>query len=348
MLYRKLGRTDIEVSAICLGTMTFGEQNSEAEAHQQLDLARDRGVNFIDCAEMYPIPPRAETQGLTETYVGSWLAARRNRAAVVLATKVVGRSDAPWYRGAETRLDRKNILAALDASLQRLQTDYIDLYQLHWPDRRTQPFHTVAVGYDPDDDAIPIAETLGVLGDLVAAGKIRQIGVSNETAWGVCQYTQATVDSASALPRIVSIQNVYSLLNRTFEIGLGEVSLREATGLLAFSPLAMGVLSGKYLDGAEPAGARLTLFGERYSRYSGSLADQVVPRYVDAARRHGIDPAQFAIAFVLSRVFVTAAIIGATNLAQLATDIDSVGVALSDEAMADIDAIHDNQPNPCP
>jgi len=346
MHYRRLGKTDIEVSAICLGTMTFGEQNTEAEAHQQLDLALDRGVNFIDCAEMYPVPPSAETQGRTETYVGSWLAARGNRASVVLATKVVGRSDALWYRGAETRLDRKNIVAALDTSLQRLQTDYIDLYQLHWPDRRTQPFHTVAVGYEPDDDAIPIADTLGVLGDLVAAGKIRQIGVSNETAWGMCQYTHAA--ATGGRPHIVSIQNVYSLLNRTFEIDLAEVSLRESAGLLAFSPLAMGVLAGKYLDGAKPVGSRLTLFGDRYGRYSGPLSDQVVPRYVETARRHGTDPAQLAIAFVLSRSFVTAAIIGATNFEQLATDIASIDVALSDEVLADIEAIHTSQPNPCP
>ena len=345
MQYRRLGRSDIEVSAICLGTMTFGEQNTEAEAHQQLDLALDREVNFIDCAEMYPIPPRAETQGRTESYVGSWLAQRRNRDAVVPATKVVGRSDAQWYRGAETRLDRANIVAALDASLQRLQTDYVDLYQLHWPDRRTQPFHTVAVGYEPDDDAIPIAETLGVLSDLVAAGKICEIGISNETAWGACQCAHA---ATSGRPGIVSIQNVYSLLNRTFEIGLGEISLRETVGLLAFSPLAMGVLTGEYLNGAQPDGARITLFADRYSRYSGPLADQVVPRYVEIANRHGIDPVHLAIAFVLSRPFVTAAIIGATNLDQLATDIASVEVTLSDDVLADIEAIHQSQPNPCP
>jgi aryl-alcohol dehydrogenase-like predicted oxidoreductase len=350
MQYRRLGRSDIEVSAICLGTMTWGEQNSEAEAHAQLDFARERGINFIDAAEMYPVPPRAETAGRTEAHIGTWLKARGGRDRIVLATKVVGRSNQTWLRGAgsglgETRLDRQQIFAAMDASLKRLQTDYVDLYQVHWPDRATNTFGQLGYAPKADGDAIPIEETLAALGELVKAGKARMIGVSNETPWGLMRYLRAA--ETAALPRPVSIQNAYSLLNRSFEVGLAECACREEVGLLAYSPLGMGVLTGKYLDGARPAGARLTLFS-RFQRYGTAEGQRATADYVALARRHGLDPAQMALAFVNSRPFVTATIIGATSLAQLAADIASIDLVLGDEVLAGIEAIHRGQPNPCP
>ena len=344
MQYRRLGRTDIQVSAICLGTMTFGEQNSETEAHQQLDMALDAGINFIDTAELYPVPPRAETQGRTESYIGSWLADRGCRDKVIIASKVVGPGDWVSYFRNGPRLDRTNITAAVEASLQRLKTDVIDIYQLHWPDRNTNFFGQL--GYQPnsDEDTIPILETLRVLDDLVRDGKIRHIGVSNETPWGVAQYLKTADDSD--LPRIVSIQNPYSLLNRSFEVGLAEFSHREDVGLLAYSPLGFGVLSGKYLR-SKPENARLTLF-ENYNRYSNPQAVKATEAYVALAMEHQLDPAQMALAYVTSRPFTTSNIIGATTLEQLATNIDSINLTLSDEVLAEIEAIHTLYPNPAP
>ncbi len=245
-----LGRNDIKVSRVCLGTMTWGEQNSEAEAHTQLDAALDFGVNFIDTAEMYPVPPMASTYGETERCIGSWLKARNNRDKVVLATKVMSRSDDLTYvRDGDMRLDHKNITAALDASLDRLQTDYVDLYQLHWPDRKTNYFGQLGYRYPDNDDSVPIEESLQVLADLVKTGKVRHIGISNETPWGAMRFIQLA--QIKGLPRAVSIQNPYNLLNRTFEVGLAEIAHREQLGLLAYSPLAFGTLSGKYLNGAK-------------------------------------------------------------------------------------------------
>src|SRR5512144_750711 len=257
MHYQSLAHTDLKISRICLGTMTWGEQNTEAEAHAQLDYALAQGVNFIDTAEMYPVPPRAETQGLTERYIGTWLKQRGNRDKVILASKVAGRSqELSYLRANPVCLDRRNIVAALDASLKRLQTDYIDLYQVHWPDRQTNFFGRL--GYAPNDSpSIPILETLQALQEQVQAGKIRYIGISNETPWGLMKYLQLA--ERYNLPRAVSIQNPYSLLNRTFEIGLAEIAHQEGVGLLAYSPLAFGVLTGKYLNGRRPPGARLTL-----------------------------------------------------------------------------------------
>ncbi len=347
MQYRQLGDTGIEVSAICLGTMTFGEQNSEAEAHAQLDRALAAGVNFIDTAEMYPVPPRAETQGRTEAIIGNWLAARGRRDDIVLASKVAGpgRDWLPYIRGGNNRLDRANIEAAVDASLQRLQTDYIDLYQLHWPDRPTNFFGQL--GYTPpaEDDSVPLLETLQVLGDLVKAGKIRQVGVSNETPWGVMRLL--ALAEQHGLPRMVSIQNPYSLLNRSFEVGLAEIAWQEKVGLLAYSPLGFGVLSGKYLDGARPAGARLTLY-ENYTRYSSPQAQLATRAYVELAREHDLDPAQMALAFVVGRPFTTAAIIGATRMDQLESNLASADLVLSDEVLAGIEEIHQQYPNPSP
>ncbi len=344
MNYRRLGRTDLNVSLICLGTMTWGEQNTEAEAHQQLDAAVAAGVNFIDTAEMYPVPPKAETYGATEKYIGTWLK-RQQREKIILATKVIGCSDFSYVRDGSQRLDRKNIEAALNASLKRLQTDYIDLYQLHWPDRNTNYFGKLGYEHDPSDDPIPIDETLTVLGDLVAAGKVRHIGLSNESPWGVMTFLRAA--ERLGLPRVVSIQNPYSLLNRTFEVGLAEVAHHEDVGLLAYSPLGFGVLSGKYLNGARPVDARLTLF-TRFTRYNNPVAVAATQKYVELARRHGLDPAQMALAYVNSRSFLTSTIIGATSLEQLRNNIASVDVTLSPEVVGAIEMIHQGHPNPAP
>ncbi|GFZ85607.1 aldo/keto reductase [Elstera cyanobacteriorum] len=347
MELRRLGRTDVQVSLICLGTMTWGEQNTEAEAHAQLDFALDRGINFIDTAEMYPVPPRAETQGRTEAFIGTWLAKRPAvRDKIVLATKVAGGGRAmPHVRGENRKLDRANINAAIDASLKRLHTDYVDLYQIHWPDRATNMFGQLGYVHTPSPDAVPIEDTLAALADLVTAGKIRAIGLSNETPWGVHRFLRAA--ETLNLPRVVSIQNPYSLLNRSFEVGLAEMAIQEDVGLLAYSPLAMGVLAGKYFDGARPAGARLTLF-DRFTRYFTPQAEPAAKLYVDIARRHGIDPAHLALAYVNSRPFVTSNIIGATTLEQLETNIASAAVTLSDEVLAEIEAAHQIHPYPCP
>jgi len=346
MEFRKLGRTDTEVSVICLGTMTFGKQNTEAEAHAQLDMAVAAGVNFIDTAEMYPVPPEAETFTLTEQYIGNWLRRRGRRDDLVIATKVAGRAEwLPWVREGRNRFDRNNIEAAIDGSLKRLQTDYIDLYQLHWPDRRTNFFGELGYRHVADEPGVPIEETLRVLADLVEAGKVRHIGLSNETPWGTMRFLQLA--EQCGLPRAVSIQNPYSLLNRTFEIGLAEIAHREDCGLLAYSPLGFGVLSGKYLGGARPEGARITLF-ERFSRYTNPRAERATAAYVELAREHGLDPAQMALAFVSGRPFVTSTIIGATTPAQLQSNLDSANMRLDDEVLEAIEAIHADNPNPAP
>lgn len=350
MRYRKLGRTSIDVSVIALGTMTFGEQNSEAEGHAQLDLATDLGVNLVDAAEMYPVPPRPETQGRTEEIIGSWLArspARRRR--VVLATKAAGPARdgvrPSHVRGGRTSFTRVNLFEAVEQSLRRLRTDHVDLYQLHWPDRSTNTFGKL--GFEPvaGEETVAIEETLDGLDALVKSGKVRAIGVSNETPWGLARFL--ALADARGLPRVVSIQNPYSLLNRTFEIGLAEIAWREQAGLLAYSPLAFGTLSGKYLGGARPAGARVTRF-ERFRRYSNPEAERATAQYVELFRRNGLDPAQAALAFVNDRFFTTSTIIGATTLDQLRTNLASVDVTLSPEVLAGIEAIHRGQPNPAP
>ncbi|MDR5868525.1 NADP(H)-dependent aldo-keto reductase [Halomonas koreensis] len=343
MQTRPLGRTGLEVSRLCLGTMTFGEQNTEAEAHEQLDRATAFGINFIDTAEMYPVPPRAATQGRTEAYVGSWLRARGARDDIILATKATG-PGLEHIRGGP-RLTRDQLFRAVDDSLARLQTDYIDLYQLHWPDRSTNFFGRLGYCPDEDEQATPLEESLSALQELVQAGKIRAVGLSNETPWGVMRALQLA--EAWGLPRVASIQNPYSLLNRSFEVGLAEIAHREDVGLLAYSPLAFGTLSGKYLDGARPEGARLTLF-ERFQRYSGPLADEAIHAYVDIARRHDLDPARMALAFVNSRPFLTSNIIGATTLEQLESNLASESLRLPDEVLEAIEAVHRRYPNPCP
>ena len=347
MEYRQLGQTDINVSVICLGTMTWGEQNTQDDAFEQMDYALGQGVNFFDTAELYSIPPKAETYGKTEEIIGNWLTARGKRDDIILASKVCGPGAnwLPHIRHGETRLNKKHIEAAIDTSLKRLQTDYLDLYQLHWPDRKTNFFGQLGYTHQPDDQPIPIDETLEALHSLVQSGRVRHVGLSNETPWGVMQFLNAS--HQCNYPRVVSVQNPYSLLNRSFEVGLAEVAIREQTGLLAYSPLGFGVLSGKYLNQQKPANARLTLHPD-YDRYSNEEATTATQLYVNLAHEHGLDPAQMALAYINSRPFVTANIIGATTMAQLENNIASIDLNLSEEILAGIEAIHTRYPNPSP
>lgn len=345
MELRKLGRSNLNVSSLCLGTMTWGEQNSEAEAFAQIDRARAAGINFIDTAEMYPVPPKRETYTATERIIGNYFKSRGNRADWVLASKIAGpRNGIDYIRGGNPKMNRQHIAAAVDASLKRLQTDWIDLYQLHWPERSTNFFGQLGYRHK-EQDFTPLQETLEALDEQVKAGKIRHIGLSNETPWGAMTYL--ALAEARQLPRAVSIQNPYNLLNRTFEVGLAEVAIREQCGLLAYSPLAFGMLSGKYEAGARPAGARLSLFS-RFSRYTNPQSEAACSRYVALARQHGLDPAQMALAFVTQQPFVTSNIIGATTLEQLESNLASAEITLSDELIAAINAIHTSQPNPAP
>lgn len=350
MQKRRLGRTDLLVSRICLGTMTWGQQNSEADGHAQADRAFERGVNFLDTAELYSIPPRPETQGSTERIVGTWMKARRNRDRVVLASKVVGRTANEWFRGGRpSKLVRADILDAVEKSLARLQTDHIDLYQIHFPERRvpwgSNPTRVEAWPPPRDADETPIAETLAVFAELVKAGKIRHFGLSNESSWGVMRFLFESEKGVGPPP--VSVQNAYNLLNRTFEVNLAEVCDREAIGLLAYSPLAQGYLTGKYDHGARPAGARSTLF-DRGQRYTTPNAAEVILEYGRLARSFGMEPALFANAFVTHRPFVAANIIGATSLEQLDMALDSAEVAWTDEMQKAVDAVHQRVGNPCP
>ncbi|KJY76031.1 aldo/keto reductase [Vibrio coralliilyticus] len=344
MQYNKLPHSTLEISKICLGTMTFGEQNTEQDAFSQLDYALERGVNFIDTAEMYPVPPKTDTQGSTEQYIGNWLKKSGKREKVVLATKIAGPRNVPYIRD-NMSLDRRNIHQAIDDSLQRLQTDYVDLYQLHWPQRRTNCFGQLNYPYPDENEEVTLIETLESLADLIKAGKVRYIGVSNETPWGVM--TLLRLAEKHELPRIVSIQNPYNLLNRSFEIGLSEISHYEGVQLLAYSPLAFGCLSGKYLNNARPDGARCSLF-ERFVRYFTPQGIQATEAYINLAREHGLDPAQMALAFVNQRPFVGSNIIGATNLEQLKSNIDSLDVVLSEELLQGLQAIGTTYSNPCP
>ncbi|ABC28593.1 predicted oxidoreductase (related to aryl-alcohol dehydrogenase) [Hahella chejuensis KCTC 2396] len=345
MQYRQLGKTDLKVSAICLGTMTWGQQNTEVEAHEQLDYAVEQGINFIDTAEMYPVPPQADTQGRTESYLGSWLKKRSDRNKLIVATKVTGPAASFGYLRGGPRLTAAHISEAIDASLKRLQTDYVDLYQVHWPDRNTNFFGKLGYEHKVEEDATPILETLEALAGLVKSGKVRHIGLSNETPWGAMKYLGYA--ESLGLPRAVSIQNPYNLLNRTFEVGLAEVAHRERIGLLAYSPLAFGILSGKYLGGQRPANARITLFS-RFSRYLGEQAELATQTYVEVAEKHGLDPAQMALAFVTSRPFVTSNIIGATSMEQLRSNIGSIDVTLGDEVLQDLEEAHQRYTFPCP
>jgi aryl-alcohol dehydrogenase-like predicted oxidoreductase len=348
MEYRKLGNTDLDVSAICLGTMTWGEQNTLDDALEQMDYAVAEGVNFFDAAEMYPVPPKAETQGRTEEYIGEWFARRGKRGEVILATKIAGRTgplgDFKHLRGGP-QLSREHVRQAIETSLERLQTDYIDLYQVHWPERATNTFGQLGYRHMEQEGLAPIEETLGALTELVKEGRVRYIGVSNETPWGVMEYLRCAREYD--LQRIVSIQNPYNFLNRSFEVGLAEMAIREQVGLLAYSPLAMAMLSGKYVGGARPKGARLTEY-DRFQRYSGNYAVAASEAYVKLAAQHNIDAATMALAFVNSRPFVTSNIIGATKMEQLKKNIASIDVELPAEVEQGIDAIHGQYSNPAP
>lgn len=346
MEYRKLGTTDIDVSAICLGTMTWGTQNTQDEAFDQMDYALGQGINFFDTAELYPVPPTADTYGSTEVIIGNWLKERQCRDEIILASKVAGPSaDLTYMRNKENHFDHNSIESALEESLKRLQTDYIDLYQLHWPDRNTNYFGQL--GYTPAEQEVgtPILETLEILSDIQKSGKVKHFGLSNETPWGAMKFLELA--KQHNYPVMVSIQNPYNLLNRTYEIGLAEVSHRENIGMLAYSPLAFGVLSGKYRNGAKPEGARLTLF-DRFSRYSNEQANWATEQYLKLAEENNLSPTQMALAFINSRPFTTSNIIGATSVTQLKENIDSININLVDEVLQRIDEIHYKQPNPSP
>lgn len=348
MKFKKLSNTDIDISTICLGTMTWGEQNTETDAFAQMDMAVDREINFFDTAEMYAVPPKEETQGLTEEYLGNWLKERGCRDKIILASKVSGRegnnSSMPYIRGG-ARLNREHIFQAVESSLKRLKTDYIDLYQVHWPERKSNFFGRLGYQINPDPDAIPIEETLEALNALADQGKIRYIGVSNETAWGVMEYLRAARENNYR--RIVSIQNPYSLLNRSAEVGIAEMCVEEHVSFLAYSPLGCGVLSGKYLNGAFPPGARCTLF-ERFRRYNNESCEAATAAYVALAQANSLDPAQMALAYINGKDFMGANIIGATSLEQLQANIESVDIELTTDVLAEIENIHARHTYPAP
>lgn len=345
MRYHELGKTGVKVSELGLGTMTFGQQNSASQGFEQLDRALAAGINLIDTAEMYPVPPSEQTCGQTEAIIGKWLQKKGRRQDLVLATKVIGKGAwLPFIRGGQSRPDRHNILLALDDSLHRLKTDYIDLYQIHWPARETNYFGKLGYAPAKEDAPVSIESTLAALAEAVTSGKVRFVGVSNETPWGVMQYLHWS--QRLGLPRIVSIQNPYNLLNRSFEVGLAEISHREQVGLLAYSPLGFGTLSGKYLHDS-PENARLTLFPD-YLRYTNPAGIAATKAYVELARNRGLSPAQMALAYINSRPFLTSNIIGATTLAQLDENIDSVNLHLDAEVIRKIETIHQAMPTPCP
>ncbi|MCL6231040.1 NADP(H)-dependent aldo-keto reductase [Acinetobacter amyesii] len=349
MQFKPLAHTSILVPEICLGTMTFGEQNTQAEAFEQLDYALERGLNFWDTAEMYPVPPKPETQGSTETIIGNWIAARGGRDKLILASKIAGPSQGGSHiRDGQTKFIASEIESALDHSLQRLQTDYLDLYQLHWPQRPTNFFGKLGYGNAEANSTQTITnleETLVALSHEVKKGRIRSIGLSNETPWGTLKFLQLA--EKHGLEKIVSVQNPYSLLNRTYEIGLSEIAHYEGVGLLAYSPLAFGYLTGKFRHGARPANARVTLFS-RFSRYSNAESEWATEQYAQLAEQHGLTLTQLALAFIKQQFFVTSTIIGATNLDQLKENIDAFDVNLSEDILKGIEDIHRQQPNPAP
>mgnify|MGYP006180555549 FL=1 len=346
MKYRKLGNTDLDVSVICLGTMTFGEQNSQKDGFEQMDYAVERGVNFFDTAELYAVMPRKETYGKTEEIIGNWFKEKKNREKIILASKISG-NGISWIREGNDNLkfDKKNIDLAIDSSLKRLKTDYIDLYQLHWPERKVPKFGKLDFEYDPyDNEWTQIQEVLETLDRHIKSGKIRYIGLSNETPWGVMKFLQ--VAQENNLPRMMSIQNVYNLVNRVFDIANSEVAIRENCGLLAYSPLAGGRLSGKYISDS-PKNARYTLWPSNFDRHHTQRGEVAISKYVELAKNNNIAPSTFANAYVNNRPFVTSNIIGATSMDQLKENIDSIDITLSKDILAEIEDIHLSDPNPC-
>ena len=349
MKYRKLGTTDIDVSVICLGTMTFGEQNTEIDGFQQMDYALDRGVNFFDTAELYPIRPSKETYGTTEKIIGTWLKERRNRDKIIIASKIASKSTGlEWIREGSKNLgfDKNNLNKAVDESLIRLKTDYIDLYQLHWPERKVPLFGQLDFEHDPNDNKWnSFRKVLENLNELIQAGKIRYVGLSNETPWGTMKFLE--IAKQINLPGMMSIQNAYNLVNRVFDIANSEVAINEKCGLLAYSPIAGGRLSGKYMNNQQPKNARYTLWPARFSRHHTKRGEIAIEKYVKLAKKYNIPPSTFANAFVNDRPFVTSNIIGATTMDQLKENINSVDITLSKEILEEIENIHLSDPNPC-
>ena len=346
MNFRKLGNTDLKVSTICLGTMTWGEQNNQKEAFEQMDYAISQGINFFDTAEMYAVPSTEKTFGKTETIIGNWFKERNNRKKVILATKISG-PGLSWIRGGGLQYTKENISSALLGSLERLQTDYIDLYQLHWPERNTNYFGKLGYKHKTEEREWNDFESiLRTLKQFVDEGKIRYIGLSNESAWGLSKFLE--LSRSQNLPRVMSVQNPYNLLNRTYEVGLAEISIREQSGLLAYSPLASGVLSGKYRNNQKPKGSRLQLFGDYFPRYAGKSSNLAVEEYFKVAKKHKISLAQLSLAFVNQQSFVTSNIIGATTMKQLEENIGSTNVKLSSEIIDEINSVHKNNSNPAP
>ena len=346
MNFRKLGNTDLKVSTICLGTMTWGEQNNQKEAFEQMDYAISQGINFFDTAEMYAVPGTEKTFGKTETIIGNWFKERNNRKKVILATKISG-PGLSWIRGGGLQYTKENISSALLGSLERLQTDYIDLYQLHWPERNTNYFGKLGYKHKTEEREWNDFESiLRTLKQFVDEGKIRYIGLSNESAWGLSKFLE--LSESQNLPRVMSVQNPYNLLNRTYEVGLAEISIREQSGLLAYSPLASGVLSGKYRNNQKPKGSRLQLFGDYFPRYAGKSSNLAVEEYFKIAKKHKISLAQLSLAFVNQQSFVTSNIIGATTMKQLEENIGSTNIKLSSEIIDEINLVHKNNSNPAP
>ncbi len=346
MIYTTLPHTDIEVSKICLGTMTWGKQNTEEEGYEQMDYALDQGVNFFDTAELYPIPAHPDRYALTEKIIGNWFVKTGNRDKVVLASKIAGKADFTKFIRT-TGFKKESLIEAVHGSLERLRTDYIDLYQLHWPERTTNYFGQRGYTHDLSDFwQDNIHQVLETLRDLIREGKIRHVGLSNETPWGTMRFLEES-KVHEGLPRMITIQNPYSLLNRTFEVGLSEISIREKIGLLAYSPLGFGVLSGKYLGGKKPENARITLF-PAYKRYSNEQAQKATQKYYELAGEHGLSLTQMALSYVNSRPFLTSNIIGATSMEQLKENIGSIHVKLTDEVLKGIEAIHQEIPDPAP
>ena len=345
MNYKKLGNTDINVSTICLGTMTWGEQNTQEEGFEQMDYALDKGVNFWDTAEIYSIPPKEETFGKTEEIIGNWFETTKKRDKVILASKVCGPMR-EYVRGGGNQFGKKNITEALEGSLRRLKTDYIDLYQLHWPERNTNFFGKL--GYEHDDDGkwTKFEDILEVLEIFIKQGKVKHIGLSNETPWGLTKFLE--LSQIKKLPRMLSVQNPYNLLNRSYEVGLAEISVREKVGLLAYSPLACGYLSGKYRNGQMPKNSRIERDGNFWTRYNKPNADEAINSYYKLAKNHKLDMTQMSLKFLEIQPFVTSVIIGATKMDQLKTNIESVNINLTDEIIQEINEIQKIFPNPCP
>ena len=355
MKYRKLGKTNLQVSAVCLGTMTFGEQTNQKDSFELMDYALEKGVNFFDTAEMYPVYPKKETQGKSEKIIGEWLKIKKNRDKIILATKVasghpkgIGATGLSWIRkgGKSLKFDKSNMNEAVNESLKRLKTDYIDLYQLHWPERNVAVFGELDFKYDPFDiNWTPIQEVLENLDQLVKAGKIRHVGLSNETPWGIIKFLQ--IANEKKLPRMMTVQNGYNLVNRVFDIANSEVSINEDCGLLAYSPLAGGRLSGKYLDSKNPKNARYTLWPKRFSRHHTERGEIAIAKYVNLAKKYNIKPGTFANSFVINRPFVTSSVIGSTSLKHLEENINGANIVLTEEMLKGIEEIHLSDPNPC-